>query len=106
MAKKIMSKEELGANIEKAKKEIRQGENYINQMAKKRMELERKQRTRRLIERGAIAESLIDGADALTNEQIKTLLSVALSTAAARETLAFLRKSTGEAPELLQARAD
>jgi|GEM_PF-1626497 len=98
MAKKIQSKEELEANIRKAKNEIRQGENRVKQLQKEVSRAERNQRTHRLIARGAIAESLIDGADALTNEQFKTLLSAGLRTGAAREVLAFFVKSSGASP--------
>lgn len=65
--------------IDKAKNEIRQGENHVKQLLQKKGVMERKVRTRRLIERGAILESLIPNASELTNEQIKTLLQVALS---------------------------
>ena len=40
---------------------------------------ERKARTKRLIERGAIAESLIPNASELTNEQFKQIISDALT---------------------------
>jgi uncharacterized coiled-coil DUF342 family protein len=93
MPKKKLTKEELNANIEKAKNEIRQGENLIKQLTCQCSQMERKARTRRLIERGAIAESLIDGAEALTNEQFKTLLSAGLHTGAASELLTFFKRS-------------
>lgn len=35
---------------------------------------ERKARTRRLIERGAIAESMIDGADKMTNDEFARVM--------------------------------
>jgi len=97
MAKTIKTKEELNANIEKAKTEIRQGENLIKQMRREVSKEERTQRTRRLIERGAIAESLIPNADTLNNEQFKTLLSAGLNTGAAREVLTFFRKNNSTA---------
>ena len=99
MAKKIQSKEELQSNIEKVKTNIRQGENYVKQLLKQSNQLERRQRTHRLIERGAIAESLIDDAAMLTNEQFKTLLSAGLNMEAVRELLAFFKNSNGKAPE-------
>ena len=68
----------MSERIEKAKTELRQTENHLNELLQKKNLLERKQRTRRLIERGAIAESLIDGADTLTNEQFKIILQSAL----------------------------
>jgi len=70
---------EIKEQISKVKDEIRQGENHINQLLQKKNVMERKERTRRLIERGAILESLITDAPALTNEQIKMLLQAALA---------------------------
>jgi hypothetical protein len=87
MARKIRSKEQLDASIEKAKTAIRQGENLVKQLRNQTSQQERKERTRRLIERGAIAESLIPGAAELSNEQFKALLTVALFSPAARATL-------------------
>ena len=81
MAKKTMTKEELNASIALAKNEIRQGENLINQMKKENAVLERRQRTNRLIQRGAILESMIKEPDTLTNEQIKKMLKTAFLSA-------------------------
>jgi dynactin complex subunit len=58
--------------------QIAQLENRRRELLQKNREKERKARTKRLIERGAILESLIDGADDMTNEQIQTLLEKAL----------------------------
>jgi multidrug resistance efflux pump len=55
-------------------------------------EQERKARTRRLIERGAILESMIDGADTLTNDEVKAFLAKTVGTGHARE---ILREMTG-----------
>ena len=79
------SKTPIGEQIVKAKSDIKQSENYLKTLLQKKNNLERNARTRRLIERGAILESLIDGAVNLTNEQIKTLMRTALCTASARE---------------------
>ena len=96
-----MSKRKTVAEqIADAKEDIKQHENKLRQLQQRQKEQERKDRTRRLIERGAILESLIDGAESVTNEQIKTLLQAVLSTAAARDKLtAFVTKNaagTGE----------
>jgi hypothetical protein len=63
-------------------------EEQIARLANRKRELiqkykarERKERTRRLIERGAIAESLIPGADEMTGEQFKSFLDKVLSSA-------------------------
>ena len=60
--------------IERLKESIRQDENQLKQLIQKQKEQDKKARTHRLVERGAILESLIDDAEMLTNEQIKTLL--------------------------------
>jgi len=79
MAKKTLTKEELVESIANAKTVIRQGEGLVNQLKKENVVLESKQRTRRLIQRGAILESMIREADNLTNEQIKKVLHKAFS---------------------------
>jgi len=68
---KIASYEEQIAELNNRKKQ---------EMQKHKAE-ERKARTRRLIERGAILESFIPNADTLTGEQVKTLLQEAFDTA-------------------------
>jgi chromosome segregation ATPase len=64
-----------------------QYENQIKTILHRANNEKRKIRAHRLIERGAIAESLIPCVEKLTNEQIKKLLSVALNTAEAHEYL-------------------
>jgi len=86
------TKTERIANIEA---EIKQLENQRKKLLQQQKEHERKVRTRRLIERGALLESLIDGAEALTNEDVKAILTVALKSEAAHETRAFVRKRRG-----------
>ncbi|MCL2409620.1 MAG: DUF3847 domain-containing protein [Oscillospiraceae bacterium] len=73
------SKLTIAEQIERAKEDIRQETNKLKLLNQKQKEQERKDRTRRLIERGAIVESLIDGAETLDNERIKTILQTALS---------------------------
>lgn len=69
----------VAEQIALAKEDIRQHENKLKLLQQRQKEQERKDRTRRLIERGAILESLIDGAATLDNEQIKAILQTALS---------------------------
>jgi len=69
--------------IAETKEKISQYENQYKRLLQQRKELERKARTRRLIERGAILESLIDGSESLTNEEIKAILERCLSPRAA-----------------------
>jgi len=64
--------------IAETKEKISQYENQYKQLVQKQKEQERKARTRRLIERGAILESLIDGSETLTNEEIKAILERSL----------------------------
>jgi hypothetical protein len=60
--------------IENLKTQITQLENQRKQLLQKQKADERKARTKRLIERGAILESLIKNAEGMTNEQVKELL--------------------------------
>jgi len=73
------SKLTIAEQIANAKEDIKQGENKLKLLNQRQKEQERKDRTKRLIERGAILESLIDGAADLDNEQIKAILQTALS---------------------------
>jgi hypothetical protein len=66
--------------IAKYEREIEQGENKIKQLTQSLSKDERKVRTRRLIERGAIAESFIPCAETLTNDEFKTALARAFRT--------------------------
>lgn len=59
--------------------QILQLENQKKQLLQKHKEEARKARTKRLIERGAILESLISGSDEMSNEQVKNILAAALS---------------------------
>ena len=76
---------EVNEQIAKTETQIRQGENYVSRRMQEINQQERKTRTRRLIERGAIVENLINNAAALTNEQIQAVLVSALSTQVSRE---------------------
>ena len=53
----------------------------------------RKERTHRLITRGAILESLIENAAELTDEEIKILLEEATKTKEFKETLKIMREN-------------
>jgi len=76
---------EVKEQITKVENDIRQGENKVKRLMQKNNQQERKDRTRRLIERGAILESQVPNAVQLSNEQIKTLLQYALGTSVAKE---------------------
>ncbi len=60
-------------------------------------EADRKARTKRLIERGAILESLVSGAASLTNDQIKAFLEKTVTTETAHKILDGLIRQTGTA---------
>ena len=65
--------------IAEAKQKIEQEQNRMKRLIQEQKTAERKARTKRLIERGAILESLIDGAEGMTNEEVKAVLQTALS---------------------------
>jgi hypothetical protein len=67
-----------GNNAVVIEKKIKQHNNHLNNVLAKSREEEKRARASRLIQRGAIAESLIPNAKNLTNEQIEELLTVAL----------------------------
>jgi NAD-dependent DNA ligase len=71
---------EQAATIEKlavAERKVEQGENKIKLLTQSLSTMERKARTKRLIERGAIAESFVANADTLTNDEFKDALATA-----------------------------
>ena len=82
--------------IESVQEQIRQLENQKKRLMQEEKERERKARTKRLIERGAILESLIPEADGFTNEQIKAFLEKTIRTESARKALANLTTAQGE----------
>jgi chromosome segregation ATPase len=65
--------------IAEAEREIQQDENKIKRLTQSLSASEYKARTRRLIERGAIAESFVPNAAALTNDEFKAALKTAFS---------------------------
>jgi len=91
----------LDERIAETKEKISQYENQVKRLIQQQKQAERKTRTRRLIERGAILESLLDGAETLTNEEVKAVLSAALKSGAAFDALIPLkrRRSAVEAKE-------
>lgn len=60
--------------IAKAEEQIRQLNNKKKRLISEQKQAERKKRTKRLIERGAILESVIGNAEDFSNEQIQALL--------------------------------
>ena len=78
--------------IEGIEAQIQQLENQKKQLIQKQKSDERKARTKRLIERGAILEKFIPNPEALTNEQILSLLEKALTSDYARKVLGGVAK--------------
>lgn len=78
---------DIDEKIAKTEEEIRQLQNKKKKLLNEKKASERKARTRRLIERGAILESLIEQPEQYDNGQIKSLLETALRTPQAQEYL-------------------
>ena len=66
--------EEVRKKKREKENQLRQLENQLKKLNKQDIIKERKARTKRLIERGAILESFIDNADEYTNDEIKEML--------------------------------
>ena len=86
----------INEQIAKAEEEIRQLQNKKKKLLNQKMSEERKLRTHRLVERGAILESLLEQPEQYTNEQIKGLLETVLRTTQAQEFLRRTEKPKGE----------
>ena len=78
--------------IAKAEEQIRQLNNKKKRLISEQKQAERKKRTKRLIERGAILESVIGNADDFSNEQLQALLIEIFSTESARAKVKNLRE--------------
>jgi len=74
--------------IEGINSKIEQLENERKRLMNLQKQADRKARTKRLIERGAILESLITDPANFTNEQIKTFLEKTIATETSRKILA------------------
>ena len=64
----------IDEQIAKTQAQINQLTNKKKRLISEQKQAERKKRTKRLIERGAILESVIGNAEDFSNEQIQTLL--------------------------------
>ena len=89
-----MTRQEKIASYEK---QIAQIKERKKKEAQKHRKDERTQRTKRLIDRGAILESLIEGAATLTKDQIHTLLTKTISTDTAQRILSEMREQNATA---------
>ena len=64
----------LDDRIAETKAKITQYENQVKRLTQRQTEAERKARTRRLIEWGALLESFLAEPETLSNEQVKEIL--------------------------------
>ncbi|HEO0697712.1 TPA: DUF3847 domain-containing protein [Streptococcus agalactiae] len=81
---------EIKEKIDDTEERLRQLKNQENKILKQDIVKKRKERTHRLITRGAILESLIENAEKLTDEEIKILLEEATKTKEFKETLRII----------------
>ena len=83
---------EIKGKIDDTEERLRQLKNQEKKILKQDIVKRRKERTHRLITRGAILESLIENAEELTDEEIKILLEEAIKTKEFKETLRVMKK--------------
>ncbi|MDK7755931.1 MAG: DUF3847 domain-containing protein [Peptoniphilus harei] len=83
---------EIKDKIDDTEERLRQLKNQEKKILKQDIIKRRKERTHRLITRGAILESLIKNAEELTDEEIKILLEEATKTKEFKETLKIMRE--------------
>lgn len=84
---------EIKDKIDDTEERLRQEKNQEKKILKQDIVKRRKERTHRLITRGAILESLIENAEELTDEEIKILLEEAAKTKEFKETLKIMREN-------------
>ena len=84
---------EIKDKIDDIEERLRQLKNQERKILKQDIVKKRKERTHRLITRGAILESLIENAEELTDEEIKILLEEATKTKEFKETLKLIREN-------------
>ena len=84
---------EIKDKIDDTEERLRQLKNQEQKILKQDLVKRRKERTHRLITRGAILESLIENAEELTEEEIKILLEEATNTKEFKKTLKIMREN-------------
>ena len=84
---------EIKDKIDDTEERLRQLKNQEKKILKQDIIKRRKERTHRLITRGAILESLIENAEELTDEEIKIILEEATKTKEFKETLKLMREN-------------
>ena len=83
---------EIKEKIDDTEDRLSQLQNQENKILKRDIVKRRKERTHRLIKRGAILKSLIENTEELTDEEIKILLEEAIKTKEFKETLRVMKK--------------
>ena len=94
--KGVKSMANLNDQIGKINEQIKQLQNKRKTLLAKESEEKRKQRTKRLIERGAILESVINNAEIFSNEQLQTFLIEIFSSESVRTKVKNLREHTAD----------
>lgn len=84
---------EIKDKIDDTEERLRQLKNQEKKILKQDIVKRRKERTHRLITRGAILESLIKNAEELRDEEIKILLEEATKKKEFKETLRIMREN-------------
>lgn len=84
---------EIKDKIDNTEERLRQLKNQEKKILKQDIIKRRKERTHRLITRGAILESLIENAEELTDEEMKILLKEVTKTKEFKETLKIMREN-------------
>ena len=82
--------------IAKTQAQINQLTNKKKRLISEQKQAERKKRTKRLIERGAILENVIGNAEDFSNEQLQTLLIEIFSSESVRAKVKNLREHTAD----------
>ena len=75
--KVLAERNKLQAELDRLTKKETQEEHKLSTMKNRYKEEKRRSRNHRLIERGAILETLIPNAESYTNEQIKHIIKIA-----------------------------
>ena len=84
---------EIKDKIDDTEERLRQLKNREQKILKQDIIKRRKERTHRLITRGAILESLIENVEELTDKEIKIILEEATKTKEFKETLKIMREN-------------
>ena len=84
---------EIKDKIDNTEERLRQLKNQEQKILGQDIIKRRKERTHRLITRGAILESLIENAEELTDDEIKILLEEATKTKEIKETIRLMREN-------------